>query len=302
MSRPPNRRKENLEVKRITPNNAMLMLIHGLLPEGEAKGFKPTNLTVSAIVRMLHKANEVRNRTVSLDTVAKYARDMHDGNWLWTGEPIQVDHDGYVRNGQHRLLAVIESGTTQDFVVVHNIDPQAQLVIDVGRTRTIGNQLQIAAHITSATHVAAIASLLLRWRVGRMLNTYQPSIMEINTIIEQESTISAGLAMTYRIRRNIRNAPQAVLGAAFVEAGHVDVAARDQFFELLASGANLQGGDPILVLRNRLQGQIASQVRFRRAGQLWQTVQCWNLWRQGKSVQLLRIPSSLTSDTFPVMK
>lgn len=301
MSRPPNRLTENLGVERITPSKATTLLINGLIPAGEAEGFKPTNLTAKAIVRLLHKANEVRNRTVSIDTVSKYARDMREGDWLWTGEPIQIDHDGYVRNGQHRLLAIIESGTTQDFVVIRNLDPRAQLVIDVGRTRTIGNQMHMAG-VASANHITAIANVLIRWRIGRMLNTNQATVMEIRNMIEREPTIVQGLAATHRIRRNVRNAPQAALGAAFVEAGHIDVEARDQFYELLTTGANLEAGNPVLVLRNRLQGQVAMQVRFRRAGQLWQIIHCWNLWRQGKSVQLLRVPSSLTSETFPVMK
>lgn len=301
MSRPAKRLQDSVEVTRITPRQATALLIHGLIPTDDAGSFRPANLSVNAIIKMLHHANEVRNRTVTIDTVYKYSRDMTEGNWLWTGEPIQIDHDGFVRNGQHRLLAIVHSNTTQDCVVVRDVDPRAQLVIDVGRTRTTGSQIHMSG-VSSAHHLTAIANVLLRWRAGRMLNTYQTSVMEVKRLIDAEPTIIDALATTYRVRRNVAKAPQAVIGAAYVEAGHADVDARDAFFDQLATGADLVAHDPILVLRNKMANQVQAQVRFRRAGQLWQVVQAWNLWRQGKTLQLLRVPSSLTSDTFPTMK
>ena len=288
-------------MQRVTPRRATELLIHGLIPADEVDGFKPANLTVNAIITMLHRSNEVRNRTVTLDTVLKYSRDMSEGNWLWTGEPIQLDHDGFVRNGQHRLLGIIHSGTTQDCLIVRDLDPSAQLVIDVGRARTTGNQMHLTG-VASAHHITAIANVLLRWRAGRMLNTYQTSVMEVRHMIDAEPTITDALSTTFRVRRTVPKAPQSALGAAYVEAGHADVDARDRFFELLATGASLEANDPILTLRNKMQNQVAAQVRFRRAGQLWQIVHAWNLWREGKKLQLLRVPSSLTSDTFPIMK
>jgi hypothetical protein len=301
MTRPPNRLRDSIGVERITPTRARALLIHGLIPADEADGFKPASLTVNSIITMLHRANEVRNRHVTLDTVLKYSRDMSDGNWLWTGVPIQLDPDGYVRNGQHRLLAIVHSGTTQDFVVVRDVDPGAQLVIDIGRSRTTGNQLHLSG-LSSAHHVTAIANVLLRWRAGRMLNTYQTSVMEVSRLVDAEPTLNDALAMTYRVRRTIPKAPQSILGAVYVEAGHVDVDARDVFFEQLATGADLDANDPILTLRNKMQKQVAAQVRYRRAGQLWQIIHTWNQWREGNKIQLLRVPSSLSSDTFPTMK
>lgn len=302
MTRPPKRLQDTIGLQRITPNKARALLIHGLLPPDEAEGFRPTNLSASAIMSMLRRANEVRNRTVTPDTVTKYARDMRNNDWLWTGEPIQIDHDGYIRNGQHRLLAIIESGVTLDLIVISDVDPKAQLVMDVGRPRGTGAQMQLLG-VKSAHHITAMANLLLRWRAGRMMNTFQASVIEVDRLIKTEDTLVAALSMTHRVRNVIRKAPQSVLGAAFVEAGHVDVDARDVFFDLLATGADLGARNPILVLRNRIQGQVSRQVRFQRAGQLWQVIYAWNAWRQGREdVQMIRVPSNLTSDTYPTMK
>lgn len=299
MTRPPKRLQDNIEVVRVTPRAATLMLIHGLLPEG-TENFRPANLTVDSIINLLKEVNEARNRKVTIETVRKYARDMTDSKWLWTGAPIAIDYDGFVRDGQHRLLAIVLSGTTQDVLVVRNLDPKAQLVIDVGRPRSIANQMQMA-NVANATRATAIANTLLRWRGGLMLNSFSPSVMEVNALIESEPDVTAATPMVHRVFRGVGRAPQSALGAAFVEGGHLDVEARDAFFEHLISGADLPSGNPILVLRTHIARQLTHAVRFRRAGQLYQIVHAWNLWRKEETCKVLRVPTSLTSKTFPKM-
>lgn len=296
-----NRRPKEPEVVRVTPRIARTMLIHGLLPPEDADKFKPADLTTESIIRLLHQANEVRNRTVSLPHVQKLSRDMTEGNWLWTGEPIQVDRDGFVRNGQHRLLAVVHSNTTQDFHVVRGLDARAQLVIDVGRPRTISTQMHMAG-VGSANVATSIANLLIRWRNNKpMLSSYIPSVMEVHSLIEKETEMTHAIGYVYRARKAMKRIPASALGAAYIEGGQLDVAARDEFFESLLTGADLAVDDPILVLRNKLVGTISHNVRARRAGQLYQIVHAWNTWRKDDTLRQLRIPPTLSSETFPKM-
>jgi hypothetical protein len=277
------------------------MLIHGLLPSGDADNFKPASLSAESIVKLLHMANEVRNRTVSLPYVYKLARDMAAKNWLWTGDPIHVDRDGFVRNGQHRLLAVVHSNTTQDFVVIRNIDPNTQLVIDVGRPRNAANQMHMAK-VNNANLATPIANTILRWRAGKiLLSSYIPSVMEIHQLIQQETEVTLAVGYLNQMRRAIRRAPLSALGAAYVEAGHVDNEARDKFFDNLMTGADLAIDDPTLVLRNKLSQPTTYNLRQRRGGQLYLIVHAWNTWRQDKSIRLLRVPTTLTSESFPKM-
>jgi hypothetical protein len=301
MTRPPRHLTDNGEVVRITPNVARTMLIHGLLPSENADQFKPANLTAESIVKLLHQANEVRNRTVSMSHVQKLARDMTARNWLWTGDPIHVDRDGFVRNGQHRLLAVIYSNTTQDFMVIRNLDPATQLVIDVGRTRNAANQMHMA-QINNANLATPIANTLIRWRIGKALvSSFIPSVMEIHELIRNEEEIPAAVAYLNQMRRVIRRAPLSALGAAYIEAGHLDVKARDEFFGNLMTGADLAVDDPTLVLRNKIILPSTYSLRSRRGGQLYLIVHAWNTWRQDKTMRLLRVPVTLTSETFPKM-
>lgn len=60
------------------------------------------------------------------------AQDMRDGCWARTGESITFRSDRVVLSGQHRLEAIIKSGTTQQFVVVFNTDKSAPMYEGMG--------------------------------------------------------------------------------------------------------------------------------------------------------------------------
>jgi hypothetical protein len=50
------------------------------------------------------------NRTISPSVVKKYASDMASGNWTLNHQGIAFDDDGVLVDGQHRLMAMVESG------------------------------------------------------------------------------------------------------------------------------------------------------------------------------------------------
>lgn len=64
-------------------------------------------------------AHNENNRPVRQFHVNRYARDMQEGRWMRNGETISVieraDGTRWLRNGQHRMLAVMKSGVTQEF-------------------------------------------------------------------------------------------------------------------------------------------------------------------------------------------
>lgn len=291
------RTKETVEVVKISPRVATTLLVNGLIPSQDARKFRPANLTVDALVKLLRGADVARNRNVSLRHVHTLARDMSSGKWRFTGEPIQVDTDGFVRNGQHRLLAVISSGTTQQFVVISNVDPAAQLVIDIGRTRTARDQAVMHGVPNSST-VTATAKLLLNWRDGRIMSSvYQPSIAEVLELIDRMyDEFQDACAAATRVRHALRRAPGAVLGVVHIEGGALDADARDEFFDSLVSGANLADDSPIHALRGTI---IRYEVgRYRQHEQLYQAIRAWNAWRKRESLRILRVPKTLTSGSF----
>lgn len=292
-----------LGVETVNPRAAITMLVHGLLSPEEAETFRPTTVTIETLIRMLMTANVARNRRISLPHVLKLARDMTDKHWVFAGDPIKIDDDGYVIDGQHRLLAIIKSNTTQRLVIMRNASRDVQLVTDIGRPRMARDQL-VMRGTPNATNAAAGAKLLLKWRSGSIMNsTYQPTIPEIVLLIESTPAISEACSKAMKARTHIARAPVSALIAAYVQAGEIDVNARDFFFEKLTFGDGLPQQHPILTLRNTFtrRGGIHA-MRFRQLGHLYMIVHAWNKWRADEPLQVLRVPATLTSDTFPKMR
>jgi hypothetical protein len=69
-----------------------------------------TKLVTPEWAMMILKHFNMGNRRIRKAKVARYARDMTDGHWMTTHQGIAFDKHGKLIDGQHRLMAVVESG------------------------------------------------------------------------------------------------------------------------------------------------------------------------------------------------
>lgn len=84
------------------------------------------------------------NRKLRDGVAERYADDMKHGRWTTCPEPISFYADGDLADGQHRLFAIIESGTTQTFPVAHGLDRVDGLNINTGLTRSVVDNARIS--------------------------------------------------------------------------------------------------------------------------------------------------------------
>ena len=97
-------------------------------------------------------------RGVSKRVVAEYAKDMTEGRWVeGTGDAIRFNKQGQMIDGQHRCLAVIESGVSIIVTIVDGLDDEVYLVLDKGRKRTAADTIGGK----NANARAAIAKVLI---------------------------------------------------------------------------------------------------------------------------------------------
>lgn len=85
---------------------------------------------------LTHNTNNYRN--LSQATVKNYAEDMRNGTFRENGEAIQFSADGALKNGQHRLNAIILSGVAMRMVVVRGVADDID-EYDWGKVRKIGD-------------------------------------------------------------------------------------------------------------------------------------------------------------------
>ena len=104
---------------------------------------------------LLH-LNFKQNRVPSKLQIAKYATDMTNGQWALSNDALVISSHGELGNCQHRLQAVIESGTTQKFIILYGVDKKTFQKFDVGRKRTMEQRITISGVNISIKECAII--------------------------------------------------------------------------------------------------------------------------------------------------
>lgn len=215
--------------------------------------------TITPEIAKTMLGENVNNRRISRDNVNLFAREIRNGEWRFNGEAIKFGKDGRLLDGQHRLLAVIAADKPLTTLVIRGLEDETQQTMDSGKTRTLGDVLTLRGEKKS-TQLAA--SRAFRSQSGDMLT----------------SSMFASLWWTF---------------------AHIDTDAANRFFTSLASGANLQADDPILILRNTLMAQphkAGRSTRDNRVRIAALTIKAWNKWRKGKPLRQLKFSAG---ESFP---
>lgn len=203
-----------------------------------------------------HKAtkwleNMATNRLVSQNLVERYARDMRNGKWRKTGEPIIFDEDGKLVDGQHRMWAVIESGCTIEMLVVRGVPLDAIHNIDTGKPRSTAQVMQILGGSNTVKTVSVARALDGVVSPGRVRNL---SVDEVEAVLAKWPGVKWILEQPGAMKSGkLSQAP--VLAAFAIVHSKNQGLARDSW-EAFSTGANLAKGDPLLTLRNYLTDSL----------------------------------------------
>lgn len=103
------------------------------------------------------------NRKPSQAAVKRWAKIMLAHSWKLCTDAIAFDTKGVLINGQHRLMAVIESGTTQPFIVAFNFPEESKESCDLGKKRQLHEIMTIGGYDISQTHAGICKFLLTPW-------------------------------------------------------------------------------------------------------------------------------------------
>ena len=139
------------------------------------------NVTVEVIspssAEQYLKRNFETNRKLSPTNLAKHVASMQNGAWLISTDCIGFDVKGRLINGQHRLTALIQSETSQPFIVVRNLPVQSAQVLDLGKKRMMDERLCIAGKSLSRNLCSAVRNAMTNYTdnyVGTVKFSEQP--------------------------------------------------------------------------------------------------------------------------------
>ena len=125
------------------------------------------------------------NRKVSRQHVARLARCMKAGKFRLTHQGIAFDEDGNMIDGQHRLLAIIESGCSIQMSVARGVKPEDKLLIDIqSRPRSYSDALSIERGTDSIKQLVAACRLLINLKTGERV----PTLDEVRQFMDENKS------------------------------------------------------------------------------------------------------------------
>jgi len=121
---------------------------------------------VTPAIAEQYLSKNIKNRSISQSRVSGYANDMKEGRWLFNPNPVSFDVTGELIDGQHRLLAVIESGCEIDMLILYGAPEASKAIIDFNRPRSASDILKIEGY-ADANNISALAKKIIAVENGK---------------------------------------------------------------------------------------------------------------------------------------
>ncbi len=221
------------------------------------------------------------NRVIRKQRVAMWSRIIRDNRWMLNNDTLVMTSDGRLLNGQHRLLAIVDSGIAVPMQILWNADPRSYDTMDRGVKRSVADALRARGF----TNVVALAGGLSAYNQISTDSWAQDSWLEPDQALDLIESLP-GFERSFSAHKVTHGilTPAVAIGCHY-HFQNLSPDHADEFMEKLGSGAGLASTDPIFRLRER--------VARKRGFALHRRIECafvikaWNAWRQGQAVKVL---------------
>ena len=185
------------------------------------------------------------NRPTKTRAVRSYTNDMETGHWYVTGDTIKFDEEGILRDGQHRLYAIIESGKAQVLLVVRGLSKEAMKGVDkpvargiVDWFKMIGNSDRLGAKKAQVAKMVGKHLGLIHFSIDQIEGLLARWSDDINAVVDVVGTVP-------RIGNNN-------ILAALVLARKTDPIKVDDFVQKMTTGEDIRRGQAVYAFRERV--------------------------------------------------
>lgn len=243
-----------------------------------------------------------RNRRINQQNLNKILTDMRNDDYRFTGGSIVMSTTGTLLDGQHRLTGVVTSCVSIEVVLVTGVEPQAQTNMDSGRVRTLPEILRLAGEVNENSLAAAIVGIQ-SWERGERASDSSTGLTTINTSLEflDENPVLRDIVReAYSVSQRVQGLTNKQVSQMIWAFDKLDQGDRVDFFAKLMSGAGLEEGNPVLVLRNFLVKDASAPSRVSSHHRAAIVCKAWNAYRAGTTVKSLRFKAGgAKPDVFP---
>jgi hypothetical protein len=244
----------------------------------------------------------VNNRNLRPGRVEQFVGAMRRGEWVFNGDAIRIAKSGRLLDGQHRLVAVAQSGVPQRFVKITGLDDVTQETMDAGAKRTLADILKLRGE----KDVNRLASIIRNVFLYETTESFRPphivpTAQELLACLGRHPSVRESIPATRPVLNNTQFAG-APAGACHYLFSLVDAVDTEIFFTRFALGTDLTPKDPIYALRRLLLAPRPGRATIASYMQAALAIKAFNYWRRGEPVShLVWRPGGGTAEKFPTI-
>ncbi len=241
------------------------------------------------------------NRPIRQANLRRLVAAMKSGNWRMTGDPIRFSNSGKLIDGQHRLMAIVESGLAFPCVVMRGLDDAIFDVLDSGASRSKADVLftEYGLPVETAILLSSIASIAYHY--DSELYSFRSSVTK-ESIVEFVRAHPALIDSAIYTKANlVRESPcaKAIAGAFHYYASALDPHACERFLERFMRGIGLSADDNLLHLRNLCYSARSARRPLGTRELFGRLIKFWNSERRGKPIKYAGNAGLRQDEAFP---
>ncbi|MHC4750251.1 MAG: hypothetical protein ACYTFW_10285 [Planctomycetota bacterium] len=215
------------------------------------------------------------NRRVTRQYQRQLSESMSRGEWKFNGDTIRIDRNGKILDGQHRLLACIESGITMHTIVVTGLDPNVFDTIDVGKRRNFADVLSTGGQ-TTYVHETASALRKIDQTLNFKGNSPRRTLVEMEDLLKKFPDVVEKVKYCRNTPRHVM--PVSMMSACYTMFSRVNKSQAKAWVDAMISGEVVKK-NAIHILREQLIRNKTGHQRFRDGATLALCIDCWHFWR-----------------------
>ena len=236
------------------------------------------------------------NRNVKDANVLFLVKEIKEDRWVLNGEPIIIDTNGHIVDGQHRLWACVDSDLPISSLIVIGVSPDVLNTIDTGTKRIAKDCLDMHNSANSSLTASTI-KLVNQFERGTYSDLGSTNrVMSNQQVIDYYYDNQNKLDNSINIGMNLYKKCNKIISSSIIAGLHFlfDRKSRSQaeeFFNKLCTGIGLEEGSPITALRNKLTREaVDGNQNMSQKDKVQNIIFAWNKFRAGEKCKLIKVP------------
>jgi hypothetical protein len=244
------------------------------------------------------------NRPLKAANIDFLKKQFLAGEFVFNGDTIKISSNDVLLDGQHRLMACIETGVPFQAVIVRNLNASVFDTIDQGNKRTLGDIFAMDGKKNYNNHAAIVFLLYYYSNYGVLRNNGGFNTISKKQLVDfSKENPGIEYSCQYSVNRSMTKKliPLSYIGALHYLFSRIDSEKCEQFMDKLEFGEGLDKYSPENILRQRLlSNQMSCTKKEPNYVLAAYCIKAWNASRKGRKITYIKwVQSGVNKEAYP---